>query len=276
MVPLVAGLAVWTLLLMSTADTIIFRNALGNPRFTDIVRAKGASSVLLVVNHGIGQGAYGVWLARKTGAGAAVTVGLIGYVMASDLTALFSVAAVSSWLLDIDTATLVDIELIRWAAPVCAVTLVSAIFIGPRVLPRFIPSAKILTPWLSVGSVPYFLSLGLRSMSLFSVMVMTWLGAHIFGLALPLGASLAYLPIIFLAATLPINVFGFGAVQLVWVAAFDAWATGEEILAFQLAFQVLGVSAFLLRGLPFLPSVLREIDEGKMKAHKNNGGRRSS
>ena len=260
----------WTLLLMSAADAIIFRNALGKPRFTDIVRAKGASSVLLVVNHGIGQGAYGVWLARKTGAGAAATVGLIGYVMARDLTALFSVAAVSSWLIDIDTITLVDVEWIRWAAPVCAFTLVAAIFIGPRVLPRFIPPAKILEPWLSVGRGPYLLSLGLRSLSLLGVMLMTWLCANIFGLALPLGASLAYLPIIFLAASLPVNVFGFGAVQLVWVAAFDVWATGEEILAFQLAFQVLAISAFLLRGLPFLPSVLREIEEGKTKATKSS------
>ena len=261
--PLVAGVAVWTLLCMSAADWLVFRGSDDSLKYRNVLRGKAASSVLLVINHGVGQGGYGLWLARRTGIGGRRTFGLIAYVMASDLTALFSVAGLAAWLSDIDATTLVNVELVRVVAPLAALSMIAAAFLGPRLLPRLIPQARVFKPWLTIGVGTFVMSLCLRSLSLLGVMLVTWLSARTFGLSIPLGAFLAYLPIIFLAASLPINVFGFGPVQLVWVAAFEAWAAAEEILAFQFVFHILGVAAFLCRGVPFLPSVLAEIEAGK-------------
>jgi hypothetical protein len=53
-----------------------------------------------------------------------------------------------------------------------------------------------------------------------------------------------------------------GAVQGVWLLAFEPWAPGEKILAFQFLWQLMVGGSIVLRGLPFVRRVVAEIDEG--------------
>jgi len=69
----------------------------------------------------------------------------------------------------------------------------------------------------------------------------------------------AGLPVIYIVGALPLNVLGFGAVTAAWVAVFAPFGDGAAILAFQFLWQALSIAMTVARGLPFLPSVLRDI-----------------
>jgi hypothetical protein len=102
-------------------------------------------------------------------------------------------------------------------------------------------------------------------LNILATMTMTWAAARSFGIQVPLGAFLAYLPIIFLINALPINVGPFGAVQYAWVYFFAPYAEAEQIIAFQVVYSSLLTLGWALRGLPFVASVAREIEEGKQR-----------
>lgn len=256
LVGFIAGASIWTLLWMSAADWLTFTGALGRVRYIDVLRGKAGCSVLQAVSHAVGQGTYGLWIGRLTKSDVPTTLGALAYVIVTDLVALFIVVGGAAWLGD----GLPYIDLFRWLAPLIVFGLVAFAFAGPMVLPRILPRVRLLRPWSRIGPSRFaFIVLG-RLVALLGLMFATYAAATTFGLEIPALAFLAYLPFIFLAGALPINVLGFGAVQLVWVAAFEDWATGPQILAFQFLIQATAVAAFLLRGAPFLPSVLRDIE----------------
>ena len=246
---------IWSILFMVLADWMLFREVLGPLRYLEVLRGKAGCSVLQALNHTVGQGAYAVWVGRKTKSSLSPTISAMGLLVATDLIALFVIVCAAVWSVD----GLPQSELLRWLAPLGVVGLVGGVLLGPYLLPRLISRARILESWKNVRLKLLTLIVVTRIVAIGGVMTGTWLSAWVFGLDIPLSAFLAYLPIIFLAAALPVNVLGFGAVQLVWVASFEPWVSGAEILAFQFLAQAASIAAFLLRGAPFLPSVLRDI-----------------
>jgi hypothetical protein len=60
---------------------------------------------------------------------------------------------------------------------------------------------------------------------------------------------------------LPINVAGLGAAQAAWLL-FLPWATGPQLLAFQVLWNLFSGLGILARGVPFLRGVLRQIEDG--------------
>jgi len=100
------------------------------------------------------------------------------------------------------------------------------------VVPRIAPGRLLLRPWAAVRPRAYAVSLLARIAVIAVYTAACWAAANGFGLALPFAAVCAYMPIILLVGALPVNVAGFGAVQVAWLV-FDAWAPGEQILAFQ-------------------------------------------
>ena len=90
---------------------------------------------------------------------------------------------------------------------------------------------------------------------------MTWSAA--FGLTIAAWAFVTYLPLALLIGALPINVAGFGAVQTVWVFFFCEWESGARILAFNFLWTFLAALAVIVRGLPFVRGVVREVERAK-------------
>ncbi len=66
-------------------------------------------------------------------------------------------------------------------------------------------------------------------------------------------------PIILFVGAMPLNVGGFGAVTAVWLL-MTRWAPGEQLLAFQFLWNLMLAGAIVLRGLPFVRGVVREVD----------------
>jgi hypothetical protein len=76
----------------------------------------------------------------------------------------------------------------------------------------------------------------------------------------------AYMPIVLVVGSLPINVAGIGAVQLAWLK-LAPWSTGERVLAFSFVWQLLWGTCVVVRGLPFTRRVVTEIAEGRKRVN---------
>lgn len=261
MLPLAILLMVALLVLAAAWDHLVIRGALGKPRYRDVIRGKGGTALLMMLGYGFGHGAYGFWIARMTGCGAKRAGGIVLFIVLSDLAAValasslamgFANELVPSWL--------------RLVAPMIGAAVLVSMLLGPRLLsrmqspPSWLDPFRLLPRWASFGQVAG------RMLNMALGITMTWLAARVFGIEIPFFAMAAYLPVILVVASLPINVGGLGAAQAVWIVAFRPWATDAQILAFQLLWQLMTGFALLLRGLPFVRRVIAEIGEGKGRA----------
>jgi uncharacterized membrane protein YbhN (UPF0104 family) len=266
LLPLAVGSAFLSLALVAAADTLILRTCLGQPRYWDVFRGKGGTSLLAVLSYGFGHGGYGVWVARKTGADLRTTLGIILYIMLSDLAGVCLVAAAAIWVADPDLPS-ESRTLLATLAPLAGLGLVAIGLVGRPLVAWLVADSRLLVAWARMPAPLYLLNLVGRGLIISVYVVATWIGGRIFGLDLPLEAVASYMPVIMLVGSLPFSVAGFGAVQAAWLL-FEPWAPGARILAFQFLFHAFGMVGLLIRGLPFLPGVLREIRAGPAEDHK--------
>ena len=107
--------------------------------------------------------------------------------------------------------------------------------------------------WRAMSPARFAASLALRVATLGVNVGCTIMAARAFGLDIPAGAMAAGLPVIYVVGVLPLNVLGLGVVTAAWVAVFERFASGADILAFQFLYQALSIAMTVARGLPFLP-----------------------
>ena len=77
--------------------------------------------------------------------------------------------------------------------------------------------------------------------------------AHAFGIYIPFGRMLTFLPVIFMAAALPVTVAHLGTTQAAWIFFFGQYAPAPRLLAFSLAAHLCFASTRALLGLLWLP-----------------------
>jgi hypothetical protein len=251
-VPWAIALAVGYMVIAAACDTLVLAH-FGAPRYRDVFRGKAAAAVLTSVGYLFGNGGYGVWLARATGAGAAAATGLVIYFLLSDLAAVGWVASIALAVVPHRAPS----ALVVVAATVAAAQTL-AVLVGPS-LPSRGRLEPILRPWRIVRRRVGLAQLGARTVNIALAVTFTFLGAHAFGLAIPASAAATFGPAVLLIGSLPINVAGLGAVQGAWLFFFAAYEPGARILAFQILWQWMCAAAFVLRGLPFLQRAVRQI-----------------
>ena len=257
MIALALALACTLLPLVSAWDSVVLRSCFPAIAYLDVLRGKAGTSVLLVLGYAFGSGGYGVWIARTTGCGARLATGAVLYVIASDLCAVSTVAIAPVWLVGFDAAAA-----LRIAAPLVATLVVLVVLVGGRVGSHDVTGpGRIFDPWRLVPPSRGLLQIAGRCFNIALIVAATWAGARVFGLDVPFGAMAIYMPVILLVGSLPVNVGVLGPVQAVWLLAFRPWAPGEQILAFQLLWQLSFGVGIVLRGLPFVRRVVAEIGD---------------
>src|SRR5262245_57871353 len=84
MIPIALAISFGGLPLGALNDTIVLQACLGGrPRYLDVLRGKAGTAILLALGYAFGNGGYGLWIARATGASAALAGGVVLYMMAS-------------------------------------------------------------------------------------------------------------------------------------------------------------------------------------------------
>jgi hypothetical protein len=171
--------------------------------------------------------------------------------MASDLGGIALVTSAATWIGGADVPGAVRVAaLVAFAVPM------GLAFGGPTLAGR--TRAPFLGAWREVPPLLGAAQILARAIDMAIVVVMAWSASRAFGLAIPFVAFATYMPVILFATSLPISVAGFGAAQAAWLV-FLPWARGEQILAFQLLWQVFMGLGIVARGLLFVRAVVREI-----------------
>jgi len=257
--PIALAFAITHILIVSAWDTIVLESVLGGPAFFDVARVKAGCAVLQSLGYLFNQGAYGTWIARATGSGVRVAVGLILFTAGSDLAAGSLVATVSI------VASRVPVnDVLRFGAPMMFVSVLLVLLGQPRepfTRTTLDERPGVLRVFRAVPRGRGAVQLFGRMLNVSLIILAIYAAANAFGMKIPLRAALAYVPVIMLIGSLPVNVMGFGPVQGAWLL-FTDWAPGPQILAFQILWNVAVLVANSVRGAVFVPRLLREVAEG--------------
>lgn len=242
-------------------ERLVLRYTLSKgPSYVDILRGRAGTALLMLLGYFFGHGAFGIWLARKSGARARAVSGIVVYNMVGDLSGLSLIAVLAIFAGGAEVAAPIRvIVLCTFLLPILLV------LVGPSFAGKVHKDdAEIFGPWKRVPRHFGVLQVFGRSLNVALIVAAAWLGARVFGMPIPLTAFATSMPLILLATALPISVAGFGAAQAAWLV-FLPYAPGEQILAFQLLWQVFMGLGIVVRGLPFVSRVVREV-RGKEEA----------
>lgn len=101
----------------------------------------------------------------------------------------------------------------------------------------------------------------LKAPMFFVSLCVYYFAAPAFGLDIPFGRMLTFLPVVFMVATLPITVSRFGTAQAAWILLFSGVAPVERLLAFSLAADLTFALTRALVGTILLPLAYRDLVE---------------
>lgn len=100
---------------------------------------------------------------------------------------------------------------------------------------------------------------GLRAPMFLVSLIFHYYAVRTFGMELPLGQMIAFLPIIFMLASLPITVAHLGTTQAAWILFFNGYASESQLLAYSLASHLAFVLGRAVLGLVFLPRAYKDL-----------------
>jgi hypothetical protein len=110
------------------------------------------------------------------------------------------------------------------------------------------------------ASAARYLQIILLRMPMFVVaLVAHYYGARAFGIQIPFGHLLTFLPVIFMVAALPVTVAHLGTTQAAWIYFFGEFAPAPKLLAFSLAAHLTFSVTRALLGLMWLPVAYRDL-----------------
>lgn len=99
----------------------------------------------------------------------------------------------------------------------------------------------------------------LRAPMFFVSLCLHAVAARAFGLHIPFASLLAFLPVIFMVAALPITVARLGTTQAAWLFFFGPYADAPHLLAFSLAAHLTFVVTRSAIGIAFLPRAYADL-----------------
>ena len=99
----------------------------------------------------------------------------------------------------------------------------------------------------------------LKTPNVLAAVTVHWLALPLFGMHVPLVALLAFLPLVFFFAALPIAAAHLGPSQVAWVYFFHRWAPEADLVAYSLASHLAFMIMNALIGLVFLRRAAREL-----------------
>ena len=95
--------------------------------------------------------------------------------------------------------------------------------------------------------------LSIKAPTFLGSIVAQYCALTLYGIAIPFVKLMLFLPLVFLAAALPIAVAHLGTSQAAWLLFFSTNATPVKIVAYSLAAQLTFMLCNALIGLVFLP-----------------------
>jgi hypothetical protein len=237
-------------------------------RLRDILPVRASMYLLSLINSNLGQGGVAWYLHRKTAVPFLEMLSSILFIALMEIYQLFLFSTLGVILYRPNSPAQLEIVGVLRVAYVVAwlvLAIVIAFFAYARRnnrARRWIArgrSAAIVTTFMAARPLDYAIVLGIKAPS-FMLSVMTqYFALSLYGIQIPLAQLVLFLPLVFLAAALPISVAHLGTSQAAWLLFFSGSAPGAKILAYSLAAHFTFMFCNGLIGLFYLPRASREL-----------------
>ena len=268
MVPNAIVFFCWDTLVLTT----VIRWFHGPIRYRDLLPARAASYVVALANTNLARAALAGYLARRLGQPVLQLGSSVIFLVLTEYTHLIAWATVGLALGGSSTPR----ELL-WVPPaVIAAWTVFLLYtrfgVGPADVMRGLrrgvawPRAsggvrewQLLRTFRMAPVRRYVQTIGLRAPMFFVSLCAHYGAMRAFDIHIPFTQLLAFLPVIFMIAALPITVARIGTTQAAWIYFFGSHAPDAQLLAFSLAAHATFAVSRAAIGLVFTPRVYAEL-----------------
>jgi hypothetical protein len=260
-------------------DTLVLKQVIGwfhgEVPYRDLLPVRASSYVVGFFNTNAGRGTLAAYLWRRLDAPFLELGGTVIFLVLTEYTqlvvwALLGVFAFRSEL----TASLASV-----AALVVSVWLIVIAYTRLKVTPRralrwlLAPRGwQLFHTFRRAAAIRYVQVVLLRAPMFVVSLVAHYYGAHAFGIYIPFGQMLTFLPVIFMAAALPVTIAHLGTTQAAWIFFFGAYAPASRLLAFSLVAHLTFSFTRAVLGLLWLPAAYSDLF-GALPKRKASGRR---
>ena len=269
-------------------------------RYARILPVRAAAYILSLLNPGLGQGGTAFYVHRREGVPFLEMIGTIVFLVVIEFGQLALYAAIGIFIIQPQLAAIfAPFYVVFAAAFAIALTYVRHGF-APLIrlleaLSRLSgrettfayrsggPRARVLHTLQTAGVRHYLLTLLYKAPNFFLAVLVHYLAVQLFGVQIPFLALLAFLPVVFLAASLPITVAHLGTSQAAWLFFFSPYGPEARLLAYSLTAHFTFMMLNSLIGLCFLRQALQappkpqqdEPLQPRYDGHPHHGGESS-
>jgi hypothetical protein len=236
--------------------TVVIRWFHGAVPYRQLLPVRAASYVVGFFNTNLGRGAMAAYLSRRLQAPLLELGSTVIFLVLTEYTQLviWAMLGIVGFRADITG------ELLAVAASVAAFWMIFFLYTKLHVTPTRLVR-RVLAPreWsifrtFRLVTARKYAQVVLLRAPMFVVSVCAhYYAAQAFGIHIPFGQLLAFLPVIFMVAALPVTVAHLGTTQAAWIFFFSQYAPAPQLLAFSLAAHLVFSSTRALLGILWLP-----------------------
>ena len=226
-------------------------------KFTSMLPIRASAYILSLVNEQVGKGAMTLYLLRHhkvPGWRALSSMILLGLMEIFQLLLFSAIGVALNFHLVVDASTQWPLDIILPAVMIFAFVYLPLHIAYFRTGEGGLREKPILTAFRQARPVHYFLIVLFKAPNLIGAVIVYTFALDLFQVEVSLGQMLAFLPVIFLAAALPLP-FHAGALVL-WTVLFPDY---PEVAAFSLVMHTFFVVFNATIGVMFLPRANREL-----------------
>ncbi len=247
-------------------DTLVLKTAIrwfhGDVPYRDLLPARAASYVVGFFNTNVGRGTLAAYLWRRLNVPFLELGGTVIFLVLTEYTqlVLWAMLGILGFRSEITTS------LLPVAAGVAVFWILFFAYARFHLTPAralrwlFAPREWQLFRTFRRATASRYAEIVLLRAPMFLVsLVAHYYGAHAFGIHIPFGQLLTFLPVIFMVAALPITVAHLGTTQAAWIFFFSQYAAPPRLLAFSLVAHLTFTLTRALLGLMWLPVAYADL-----------------
>jgi hypothetical protein len=222
--------------------------------YRDLLPVRAATYIVSIVNTQLAQGALALYIHRRFMTPLAEIAGTVAVLILLEVTqlVLFATAGMLMFPSEVPPGLLYGPAALAavWAGLLLALR-------GPW-SSRFAETALLRT-FRSATPGQLLFVLALKSSTFLLALLVHSLALPLFGIHVPTLRLLAFLPIVFMVAALPLTVAHLGTSQAAWIFFFNDYAPEADLLAYSLAAHLTFMLANGTLGLLFLPKAYADL-----------------
>ncbi|MBI4469647.1 MAG: flippase-like domain-containing protein [Acidobacteria bacterium] len=253
-------------LLFFAWDTLVLCTVIrwfhGPVAYTELLPIRASSYVVAFLNTNAARGALALYLSRRLRAPFLQMGSTVIFLVLTEYTHLVSWATLGIISFRSEAA-----GRLIWVPPVVAAfwlffLLYARLGITPTRALRWLTAPREWSLFRTFKIAPvrrYPQVVLLRAPMFFVSLCIHYQAAKSFGIDIPFGQMLTFLPVIFMLGALPITVAHLGTTQAAWILFFSPYATPPRLLAFSLAAHLTFSLVRVAVGVAFLPRVYKDF-----------------